>query len=151
MDGAYGPQFKPPPPATGRRPLPYIEEQLRAAVPDLFAGGHRSALYVGANRRRRHFLDDFVAACETVTIVGAFPENGLLGLRTTRRARGVRPCLSGWACAARNPWSELVSRCRGRPIGACTTIMHLGFGPPGGGAGRRRAAAAGGAAGGGTP
>ena len=47
------------------------------------------------------------------------------------RARSVLPCVRGWAYAARNPKSELVARCRGRPIGACTNIMRLGFGPPG--------------------
>ena len=86
---AYGPQFKPPPSATGRRPLPYIEEQLRRALPDLFSGAHRSALYVGANRRRQHFLDDFVDACETVVILEAFPENAQF-LREAYEGPGVR-------------------------------------------------------------
>ena len=75
MGEVYGPQFKPPPSATGRRPPPYVEEQLRTALPDLFAGAHKSALYEGANRRRQHFLDDFIAACDRVAILEAFPEN----------------------------------------------------------------------------
>lgn len=30
---------------------------------------------MGANRRRQHFLDDFIAACDRVAILEAFPEN----------------------------------------------------------------------------
>ena len=85
----YGPQFRPPPPVTGRRPPPYVEEQLRRALPDLFSGAHKSALYVGANRRRQHFLDDFVAACERVVIVEAFPENAQF-LKEAYGGPGVR-------------------------------------------------------------
>ena len=48
------------------------------------------------------------------------------------KARSVRPCAQGWLYAAQNPDSELVARCRGRPINSCTNIMRLGFGPPGG-------------------
>ena len=47
------------------------------------------------------------------------------------KARTVRPCLHGWAYAARNPDSELVARCRGVPINSCTNIMRLGFAPAG--------------------
>ena len=47
------------------------------------------------------------------------------------RARSAWPCARGWLYAARHPESELVARCRGRPIGACTNIMRLGFSPPG--------------------
>lgn len=55
MGDMCGPQFRPP----CRLPeeVPLIKEQLRAALPDLFTGGHKSMLYVGASRRRRHVLD----------------------------------------------------------------------------------------------
>ena len=86
---AYGPQFEPPPSATGRRPPPYVEEQLRRALPDLFSGAHASALYVGANRRRQHFLDDFVAACGRVVVLEAYPENARF-LREAYEGPGVR-------------------------------------------------------------
>ena len=86
---AYGPQFKAPPSVTGRRPPPYVEEQLRQALPDLFSGSHKSALYVGANRRRQHFLDDFVAACKRVVVVEAHPDNARF-IGEAYGERGVR-------------------------------------------------------------
>ena len=65
-------------------------------------------------------------------IVGAIGRHWLARLAyNAARARSVRPCLRGWAYAASNPRSELVARCRGRPINACTNIMRLGFAPPG--------------------
>ena len=87
--GEYGPVFQPPPPVTGRRPPPHVEEQVRRAVPELFAGEYRSALYVGANRRRQHFLDDLVAACERVAVIEAFRENADF-IRSAYGPRGVR-------------------------------------------------------------
>ena len=89
MGEVYGPHFQPPPSATGRRPPPYVEEQLRAALPDLFTGAHSSALYVGANRRRQHFLDDLIASCGRVAILEAFPENAQF-LREAFEGPGVR-------------------------------------------------------------
>ena len=65
-------------------------------------------------------------------IVGAIGRHWLARLAyNAARARSVRPCLRGWAYAAKHPESELVARCRGRPINACTNIMRLGFAPPG--------------------
>ena len=65
-------------------------------------------------------------------VIGAIGRHWLPRLAyNAARARSVLPCVRGWAYAARNPESELVARCRGRPIGACTNIMRLGFGPPG--------------------
>ena len=67
-------------------------------------------------------------------LVGAIGRHWLARLAyNAARARSVRPCVRGWLYAARNPGSELVARCRNRPINACTNIMRLGFGPPGGG------------------
>lgn len=86
---AYGPAFRPPPPATGRRPPPHVEEQVRRAAPELFSGGYGSALYVGANRRRQHFLDDLVAACGRVVVIEAFRENADF-VRSAYEGRGVR-------------------------------------------------------------
>ena len=87
--GVYGPVFRPPPPVTGRRPPPHVEEQVRRAVPELFSGAYRSALYVGANRRRQHFLDDLIAACGRVVVLEAFRENADF-VRSAYGPRGVR-------------------------------------------------------------
>ena len=64
-----------PGPAVGRRPPGMVEKQVDEALPDLFGGEYGSVLYVGANRRRQHFLDDFVASCGEVVVLEAHREN----------------------------------------------------------------------------
>lgn len=86
---AYGPAFRPPPPATGRRPPTHAEEQVRRAAPGLFPGWYEGALYAGANRRRQHFLDDPVAACGRAVVAEALRENADFA-RSAYEGRGAR-------------------------------------------------------------
>lgn len=49
------------------------EKSVRKNIPDLL--DYKSMLYIGANKRRQHFLDWFINAKYDVTIVEAFKEN----------------------------------------------------------------------------
>lgn len=52
-----------------------IDRQVRTALPELFDGTHRTVLYVGASRLRRHFLAEFIEAYDIITILELFEGN----------------------------------------------------------------------------
>lgn len=52
------------------------EKSVRRCVPDIFSGEYSSVLYVGANRKRQHFLTYFKeAGYKKIVILEAFEEN----------------------------------------------------------------------------
>ena len=104
----------------------YGAEYRRLLRAKLFLYG----VWAHANRGRSRGAPD--AASSSGGIAGLIGRHWLPRLAyNAAKARTVRPCLRGWAYAARNPDSELVARCRGVPINSCTNIMRLGFSPAG--------------------
>lgn len=131
-----------------------VVRQLDGVVGDWLVGmepGERAA-YVGERdrfRRARLFLHGVWAyanrgsnRAQAMRGGGCAASGGAVGavgrhwlMRVAYHAAKARSasCVRGWAYAVMNPGSELVARCRGRPINACTNIMRLGFGSPGSG------------------
>jgi len=49
---------------------------VKKCIPDLFSGKFKTVLYVGANKKRQHFLKYFEESnCEKIVVMEAFPEN----------------------------------------------------------------------------
>jgi len=52
------------------------EKCVKKHIPDLFSGKYRSVLYVGANQKRQHFLENFEnSKYDEIVIIEAFHEN----------------------------------------------------------------------------
>ena len=52
------------------------EKCVKKCIPDLFSGKYRSVLYVGANQKRQHFLENFEnSKYDEIVIIEAFHEN----------------------------------------------------------------------------
>ena len=52
-----------------------VREQLETNLPDLFSAGYESVLYVGANAKRQHFLQEFVDNFKRVRVLEVFEQN----------------------------------------------------------------------------
>ena len=108
----------------------YMREYKRFLRAKLFLYG--AWAYANRGRRAAQGAPAGPGGGPTGGIAGSIGRHWLARLAyNAAKARSIRPCVRGWAYAAKNPRSELVARCRGRPINACTNIMRLGFAPPG--------------------
>lgn len=108
----------------------YVQERDRFRSARLFLYGAWAYANGGSNAAQSE--PGAGGGAQSSGIVGSIGRHWLARLAYhAAKARNVHSCIRGWAYAAKNPRSELVARCRGRPINSCTNIMRLGFGPPG--------------------
>lgn len=71
------------------------ERLLREHLPDLFSAKYKTVLYVGANKRRQHFVDAFEdGGYERITIVEIFADN-VEFLRTKFTDRSTHSIIHG--------------------------------------------------------